>query len=173
MRNWRMGLCGRALFRAGAARRERALWDSELCAGAALRLAGYRPAAAWVRAYRCVERLRSYWCVLRQITPVFFPLSGKERRLAVSCVPIPSGSGSPFVRSHGIVRLSDLDGSLLACAFPAGDPDGDPEEVQEAIGKPPGGRTSLEKKPYHCAVTCNADDYAAIEPQAFHVSQAK
>ena len=68
--------------------------------------------------------MRFYWEVLRSITPVSFPLSGKERRLAVSCVPIPRGSGSPLVRSHDFVRLSDLFGSLLACAFLYGDPDG-------------------------------------------------
>ena len=41
---------GRALFRADAAMRCSASWDSELCAGEMLRLAGYRPAVAWVRA---------------------------------------------------------------------------------------------------------------------------
>ena len=44
--------------------------------------------------------IRSCWNVLRQITPVSFPLSGKERRLAVSCVSIPRGSGSPLERSQ-------------------------------------------------------------------------
>ena len=35
-----------------------------------------------------------------RITPVSFPLSGKERRLAVSCVSIPRGSGSPLELSR-------------------------------------------------------------------------
>ena len=38
------------------------------------------------------------FCV--RLTPVSFPLSGKERRLAECCVPIPRGSGSPLVRSR-------------------------------------------------------------------------
>ena len=51
---------------------------------------------------------------------------------------------------------------------------GDPEEeVQEATGKPPGGRTSIEQKPYPFAVTCKADDSAAIEPQADRVPLAQ
>ena len=37
-----------------------------------------------------------------RFTPVFFPLSGKKRRLAMPCVSIPRGSGSPFVRSRGV-----------------------------------------------------------------------
>ena len=35
-----------------------------------------------------------------RFTPVSFPLSGKERRLAVSCVSIPRGSGSPLEPSR-------------------------------------------------------------------------
>ena len=101
--------------------------------------------------------VRFCWNVLRSFTPVSFPLSGKERRLAVSCVPIPPGVGIAFSAFSNAVRLSNFAGSLRDCPFLAGDPDGDPEEVQEAIGKPPGGRTSLEQKPYPCAVTRNAD----------------
>ncbi len=56
---------------------------------------------------RIMPAVRSSWNVLRLIRPVSFPLSGKERRLAECCVPIPRGSGSPFVRSHDFVRLSD------------------------------------------------------------------
>ena len=89
--------------------------------------------------------------------------------------------GIALARSHDFVRLSDLFGSLWACAFFYGDPDGvsrqslagDPEEVQEATGKPPGGRISLEQKPYHCAVTRNADDCAAIESRAGRVPLAQ
>ena len=49
---------------------------------------------------RFMPAMRFYWNVLRSITPVSFPLSGKERRLAVSCVSIPRGSGSPLERSR-------------------------------------------------------------------------
>ena len=66
------------------------------------------------------------------------------------------GSESPLVRSHDFARLSDFAGSLRICPFLYGDSDGVPEEVQEAIGKPPGERTSLEQKSYPCAVTRNA-----------------
>ena len=66
------------------------------------------------------------------------------------------GSESPLVRSHDFARLSDFAGSLRVCPFLYGDSDGVPEEVQEAIGKPPGERTSLEQKSYPCAVTRNA-----------------
>ena len=65
-------------------------------------------------------------------------------------------SESPLVRSHDFARLSDFAGSLRICPFLYGDSDGVPEEVQEAIGKPPGERTSLEQKSYPCAVTRNA-----------------
>ncbi len=42
--------------------------------------------------YRRSRRgLRFYCGVLPSFTPVFFPLSGKKRRLAVSCVSIPPG----------------------------------------------------------------------------------
>ena len=66
------------------------------------------------------------------------------------------GSESPLVRSHDFARLSDFAGSLRVCPFLYGDSDGNPEEVQKAIGKPPGERTSLEQKSYPCAVTRNA-----------------
>ena len=62
-----------------------------------------------------------------------------------------------------------------------GDPDGvsrqslagDPEEVQEATGKPPVGRTSFEQKLYPFAVICKADDCAAIESQSNHIPLAQ
>ena len=44
--------------------------------------------------------IRFYWNVLRSITPVSFPSSGKERRLARGCISIPRGSGSPLERSR-------------------------------------------------------------------------
>ena len=117
------------MFRADAATRCSASWDSELCAGEMLRSAGYRPAPAFGArgglaagrggsvAALCVwftTAMRFCWKVLRlvhdcraflleclrSITPVSFPLSGKERRLAISCVSIPRGSGSPLERSR-------------------------------------------------------------------------
>ena len=63
---------------------------------------------------------------LPRFTPVFFPLSGKKRRLAVSCVPVPPGRdrhSRVFVVS---VRLSALAGSFRVCTFLYGDPDGLP-----------------------------------------------
>ena len=133
--------------RAGAAMHRFASWDSELCAGERLRLAGYRPAQAFVRGesvrklktessktqyavlqqeqehhmMRPLDRkiefsdnlrggwsairqaadrrvLRSftpaihfYWKVLHSFTPVFFPLSGKKKRLAACFVSVPRG----------------------------------------------------------------------------------
>ena len=35
--------------------------------------------------------VRFYWNVLRPFTPVFFPLAGKKKRLAVCSVPVPRG----------------------------------------------------------------------------------
>ena len=67
-------------------------------------------------------------------TPVSFPLSGKEKRLAVGCISIPRGSGSPLVRSHDFVRLSGLSGSLRACAFLCGDPDGVRRDAGNGVG---------------------------------------
>ena len=74
------------------------------------------------------SRLTSRFCcgVLPSFTPVFFPLSGKKRRLAVSYVSIPQVEIA-FVRSRGAFRLSALAGSLRACAFICGDLDGLPE----------------------------------------------
>ena len=81
-----------------------------------------------IRSYWSVLRsftpvIRSYWSVLRSITPVSFPLSGKERRLAGCCVPIPPWVGIAISAFSYVVRLSDLFGSLRACAFLCGDPD--------------------------------------------------
>ena len=74
------------------------------------------------------------------------PHSAKQDGLRDVTFLFPRGSESSLVRSHVLVRLSGFAGSLWACTFLQGDPDGDPEEVQEATGKPPGGRTSLEQK---------------------------
>ena len=55
---------------------------------------------------------------------LLFDAERQTGRLAVSCVSIPRGSGSPLERSHMLMRLSSFVGSLLACAFLGGDPDG-------------------------------------------------
>ncbi len=124
--------------------RSSASWDSELCAGAALRLAGYRPAEAWVRAGGTVEAIRNAECVIRNWGTgaglcglavllrrfafdhacLFFLV--RQKRSGLRCVTFlfPRGSKSPFVRSHDIVRLSRFAGSLWVCAFLYGDSDG-------------------------------------------------
>ena len=68
-----------------------------------------------------------YWSVLRLVhacqyvsigvfcvwfTPVSFPLSGKERRLAGGCVSIPPWVGIAISTFSNVVRLSDLFSSL-------------------------------------------------------------
>ena len=80
-------------------------------------------------------------------------LSAKQDGLRDVAFLFRRGSESPLVRSHDFARLSNFAGSLRICPFLYGDSDGVPEEVQEAIGKPPGERTSLEQKSYPCAVT--------------------
>ena len=68
--------------------------------------------------------LRFYRRVLPSFTPVFFPLSGKKKRLAISCVPIPPGRDRHSCVLAVSVRLSALVGSLRVCAFICGDLDG-------------------------------------------------
>ena len=55
---------------------------------------------------------RLYCGVCLRFTPVFFPLSGKKRRLAISCVPIPPGRDRHSCVLAASVRLSALVGSL-------------------------------------------------------------
>ena len=66
-------------------------WDSELCAGEMLRLAGC--SSGWGVGARISDggTARFYCGVLRSITPVFFPLLGKKKRLALCHVSIPRG----------------------------------------------------------------------------------
>ena len=97
-----------------------------------------------------------YWSVLRSVHACCLTLSAKQDGLRDVAFLFRRGSESPLVRSHDFARLSDFAGSLRVCPFLYGDSDGVPEEVQEAIGKPPGERTSLEQKSYPCAVTRNA-----------------
>ena len=63
---------------------------------------------------------------LPRFTPVFFPLSGKKRRLAVSCVPVPPGRDRHSRVLVVSVRLSALAGSFRVCTFLYGDLDGLP-----------------------------------------------
>ena len=68
----------------------------------------------------------------RRFTPVFFPLSGKKRRLAISCVSIPPGRDRHSCVLGSSVRLSGFVGSLRACAFFYGDPDRERKERRDA-----------------------------------------
>ena len=70
--------------------------------------------------------------VLPRFTPVFFPLSGKKRRLAISCVSIPPGRDRHSCVLAVSVRLSAFVGSLRACAFLYGDPDGGRRDAEDA-----------------------------------------
>ena len=72
-------------------------------------------------------------------TPVSFPLSGKERRLAICFVPVPPWVVIAIRAFSDVVRLSNLAGSLQACAFLYGDPDGSTTGVR-----------LYEKKRRHC-----------------------
>ena len=58
------------------------------------------------------------------VSRLLFAAERQTGRLAICFVSIPRGSGSPLVRSHDSVRLSDLAGSLWNCAFLCGDSDG-------------------------------------------------
>ena len=51
-------------------------------------------------------------------------LSAKQTGLRYLAFLFRRGSRSPFVRSRGALRLSAFVGSLRACAFSCGDPDG-------------------------------------------------
>ena len=70
--------------------------------------------------------LRFCWGDCVRFTPVFFPLSGKKRRLAVACVPIPPGRDRHSCILAVLARLSALAGSLWDCVFLYGDLDGLP-----------------------------------------------
>ena len=145
--------CG-ALFRADAKKRHSASWGRELRAGEGLRLAGFSsgrracargdcPARRCSSVAACCTWIVSVIAVLLQrfafgsrrlcgslemscvrFTPVFFPLSGKKRRLAMSCVSIPPGRDRHSCVLAVLARLSALVGSLRNCAFICGDLDG-------------------------------------------------
>ena len=135
-------LCYSALTRRGVGL---SLYDRELCAGERIQPAGYRPAQAFVRAgvwRRGGGSSIAALCV--RITPAVCRMSAKQDGLQQVAFLFRRGSESPLERSRALARLSRIVGSLGAGAFPYGDSDGDPEEVQEATGKPPGGRMSLE-----------------------------
>ncbi len=61
---------------------------------------------------------------LPQFTPVFFPLSGKKKRLAVSYVPVPPGRDRHSCVLAVSARLSGAVGSLRVWPFICGDLDG-------------------------------------------------
>ena len=100
------------------------------------------------------------------VSRLLFAAERQTGRLAGCSVPISRGSGSPLERSQrpcgyrdslvhfGFARFF----MAIPTEFPTQPPAGDPEEVQEAIGKPPGGRIDLEQKAYPFAVTRNAND---------------
>ena len=58
-------------------------------------------------------------------------MSAKQNGLRYVPFLFRRGSGSPFVRSRVAVRLSDLAGSLRACAFLYGDPDGERRDARD------------------------------------------
>ena len=94
----------------------------------------FAPGACVPSAMSCVRSrlaLRSCCRVLRSITPVFFPLAGKKRRLAVCHVPIPAWVEIAFRAFSNAVRLSDCAGTLGDCAFLAGDSDGVTESAAQ------------------------------------------
>ena len=62
--------------------------------------------------------------VCLRFTPVFFPLSGKKRRLAGCCVPVPPGRDRHSCVLAALARLSALAGSLRVWPFLYGDLDG-------------------------------------------------
>ena len=125
------------MFRADAKKRYWAVYVSESCAGERLRLAGYRPARAWVRAYRAAERGGSNAAVcVRLMGVVCFLLERfaldhaclfsfvRKRETACGRLRFYSAVGRDRLTAFSsAVRLSDLSGSLRACAFLYGDPD--------------------------------------------------
>ena len=112
-------------------------WDSESRAGEMLQPAGYRPAGAWVRAgagLRGAGDSIGMFCVHSRL---LFDALRQAERLAGGCVSIPPWVGIAGSAFSMAVRLSDLVGSLRACAFLCGDPDG--RRRDEATGNGVGG----------------------------------
>ena len=79
--------------------------------------------------------MRFYCSVLPQFTPVFFPLSGKKRRLAIGSVSIPPGRDRHSCVLAALARLSSSVGSLRVWTFLAGDPDELPGTRRAENGK--------------------------------------
>ena len=99
----------RRLVRAGVWRRGAAVLSRRFAFGSRLPCVSVGRSCVWFttavrfcwKVLRLVHDCRAFLLeCLRSITPVSFPLSGKERRLAISCVSIPRGSGSPLERSR-------------------------------------------------------------------------
>ena len=97
---------------------------------------GVRPAMRFCRGGFLGARpaMRFYCGFLSQFTPVFFPLSGKKRRLAVSCVPISPGRDRHSCVLAVSVRLSAFVGLLWVWLFICGDLDGVPECGERGYG---------------------------------------
>ena len=114
---------------------------------------------------RFTPGIRSCWSVLRSVHACCLPHSAKQdglrdvaflfRRVEIAI--------RAFSSRRAVIGLGWFTSGLYVSLgrsrrrFPRQVSDGDPEEVQEATGKPPGGRTNLEQKLYPCAVTRNAN----------------
>ena len=118
------------------------LQDGELWAGEMLRPAGFsagRGACArggtagdfgiggGAVCRRSRRGLRFYCGVLPSVHACLFSFVRKKETACDILRFYSAGSRSPFVRSRSALRLSALAGSLRACAFIYGDPDGLPE----------------------------------------------
>ena len=69
-----------------------------------------------------------------RLTPVSFPLSGKERRLAICFVPVPPWVVIAIRAFSDVVRLSGFVGSFRVCMFLYGDPDGERRNAENGVG---------------------------------------
>ena len=72
---------------------------------------------------RLSPAIRFCWSVLRSAHACCLPPSAKQNGLRKVAFLFRRRSGSLLERSHMLMRLSSLPGSLLACVFPGGDPD--------------------------------------------------
>ena len=128
---------------------------------------GSRPPYAFIGMFcvRFTPAVRSCWNVLRLFTPVSFPLSGKERRLAGCCISIPRGSGSPLVRSRMSCGYRALLGSLWDGAFLCGDPDGGRRDAGYEERSRRRGASTFLRKPIGFAVFSAGSPLGAARPQ--------
>ena len=96
--------------------------------------------------------LPSRFCrgVCVRFTPVSFPLSGKERRLAMCCVSILPWVGIAIRAFSNDVRLSDVVGSLRVCVLLYGDPDGGRRDARNGVGGAAQGRFCADTLAVSC-----------------------